>query len=425
MSIKTTVKEIYPLSPMQQGMVVHSLREPEAGLYIEQSVWEIEGEIDPEKFTAAWQLAIKRHPVLRTAISWKQMSGVFQVVFDMVDIPIDVSDLRGLSSAKQQHHLEAYLEEDRRRGFDLSHAPLARLALFRIDDRYYIFIFTLHHALLDGWSCVLVLKEVMTFYEALCRKRDLRLPEPRPFWDYLSWLEEQDMAEAEAYWRRKLKHFGEPTPLPTGGGTQGRGQGEQNLRLSQTTTSALQRAAVRHRLTLNTILQGAWAVLLSRYSGETDVVFGATVSGRPGNLPGVESMVGLFINTLPVRARVDRRQQLTSWLKQLQQEQAEARQYEYAPLVEIQRWSEVPPGAPLFDSIVVFENYAVGAFEHYYKDELAPDPTESALFCVVKFRFIDRVNCEFTPLSGVSDTIPLKLTYDSASSVMRQSGDLL
>jgi non-ribosomal peptide synthetase component F len=215
----------------------------------------------------------------------------------------------------------------------------------------------------------LLLQEVLACYGASCQGQEVRLERRRPYRDYIAWLQQQDLAQAEAFWRRELKGFQRPTPL----GISGRGQGElsgqapsdgiQHRLVSLETTEALHALARQRGLTLNTLVQGAWALLLSHYSGQDDVVFGVTVAGRPADLPGAEAMLGLFINTLPVRVRVEREAYLLPWLQTLQDGQVELRQYEYSPLPQVQSWSDVAQDVPLFESIVVFENYPTEAFQ--------------------------------------------------------------
>jgi amino acid adenylation domain-containing protein len=220
--------------------------------------------------------------------------------------------------------------------------------------------------LFDGWSTPIILREFLAFYDAHGSGEPPRLEPARPYSEYIAWLLKQDRAEANAFWREKLRGFAAATPLvvdraverpsPTESSSKV-AYAEEAFRLSATATAALQSLAREQRLTLNTIVQGAWGILLSRYSGEPDVVFGATVSGRPATLPGAESMVGLFINTLPVRVRADGEDLLVPWLKELQAQQVEREQHAHASLAEIQQQSDVPKGSPLFESIFVFESY--------------------------------------------------------------------
>jgi amino acid adenylation domain-containing protein/non-ribosomal peptide synthase protein (TIGR01720 family) len=358
------IEDIYPLSPMQQGMLFHSLYEPHAGVYVTQLVCELKGELDWEAFEAAWQVILNRYPALRSDFEWETTAEPIQVVRRAVKVRWTLDDWRGASRKEQDARLEEYLRQDREHGFDLRCAPLMRLSLVRRSDEESAFILSNHHLLMDGWSLSILLEEVFTLYDADRRREAVSLPETRPFKDYIVWLRQQDKAGAEDFWRGTLKGFTTPTPL---GAERGRASlraqdqvySEESLHLSAASTARLRSLARQHQLTLNTLMQGAWALLLSRYSGERDIIFGVTSSGRPTDLTGSDRMVGLFINTLPVRAQVAPKQSLISWLKDFQSRLIELRQYEYSSLVEVQEWSEVKRGTPLFESIFVFENYPI------------------------------------------------------------------
>ncbi|HEX6289409.1 MAG TPA: amino acid adenylation domain-containing protein [Herpetosiphonaceae bacterium] len=356
------IEGAYPLSPIQQGMLFHSLYEPEAGLYVSRLACVLE-RLSADAFERAWQRVVDRHPILRTAFAWEKLEQPLQVVGRQVNVRVERHDWRAMSEPERERQLAAFLEAERVRGFKLSKAPLMRLNLFQIGDDSYRFVWTHHHILLDGWSLPLVFNEVLTFYDAFVRGQEPALPQPRPFREYIAWLQRQDLAQAETFWRHRLSGFTAPTPLPFArpGGDAIGAQAEQAVSVSAAITEALQALARRQHMTLNTLLQGVWALLLSRYSGEDEVVFGTTVSGRPAALPGVEEMIGLFINTLPVRVRVASGERFLPWLQALQAQQAEMRRYEYSPLFEIRNWSDVPHGLPLFESIVVFENYPLDA----------------------------------------------------------------
>ncbi|HSF30804.1 MAG TPA: amino acid adenylation domain-containing protein [Candidatus Tectomicrobia bacterium] len=343
-------------------MLFHSLYAPEAGLYCAQLGCTLYGNLQVSTFKQAWQRVVDRHPVLRTAFNWAFRDEPFQVVYRHVALPWRQDDWRGVSAVEQERQLKTFLGEDRAQGFELSKAPLMRLSLVQLAEDAYQIVWSLHHLLLDGWSLHLLLQEVFQIYTACCVGQELNLQARRPYADYIAWLRQQDLSQAEAFWRQTLKGFTTPTVTDFGRdheSSSGKEQGyaEQQMRLSAAATTALQAVARQHHLSVNTLVQGAWAVLLSRYSRQEDVVFGATVAGRPTELVGVESMIGLFINTLPVRVRVGPEALLFPWLQELQREQVEARQYEYSPLVQVQGWSEVPRGLPLFESLLVFENY--------------------------------------------------------------------
>ncbi|HEY0604352.1 MAG TPA: condensation domain-containing protein, partial [Herpetosiphonaceae bacterium] len=401
------VDDLYPLSPMQQGMLFHTLYETDAGMYITQFVCTIP-QIEVAAFQRAWQYVVDRHPILRTAFVWEGLPTPLQIVRRQVAVPWTVEDWRDLDAATQTARLDAVVASDRRQGFDLAQAPLLRLALFRVTETAYHFLWSEHSLLLDGWSGPLVLNEVLSAYAALVTGQALPAATPRPFRDYIAWLDTQDPRQAEDFWRQTLAGFTAPTPLGVDQSlsttTDASGYAEQVITLPEPSSAALHTLTRQHGLTLNTVVQGAWALLLSRYSGENDVVFGATVAGRPADLPGVETMVGLFINTLPVRVRVPQDALLLPWLQQLQGQQAELRQYEHSPLVQIQGWSAVPRGQPLFESLVVFENFPVAV------NESASD--ERAILDLQQVRAIEQVNYPLTLASSPGYPLRLHLSYD-------------
>ncbi|HEY6218024.1 MAG TPA: amino acid adenylation domain-containing protein, partial [Pyrinomonadaceae bacterium] len=353
------VEAIYPLSPMQQGMLYHTVYAPESGAYMQQVTCRLNGDLNVVAFEEAWQQVINRHPVLRSAFLWRDLDNPLQIVGRTVKVPLQFFDWQTFSASEQRIEIEKLLAAERARGFNLAQAPLMRLFLLQLAPDSYQFIWNRHHILFDGWSVPLVLQEVFAFYEAGCRGETLKLDQPRPFRDYIAWLKQQDMSRAEAYWRKALAGFTTPTRLSLEH-TGENGYGEEQVRLSVGQSEQVQRFAREQQVTVNTVVQAAWALLLSRYSGEEDVLFGATVSGRPAGLAGVEQMIGLFINSLPVRVRVSGETQVGTWLRELQSQVMELRQYEYSPLVEVQGWSDVKRGQNLFDSLVVFDNFPVG-----------------------------------------------------------------
>ena len=259
-----------------------------------------------------------------------------------------------------------FLAEDRRQGLALDKAPLMRLSLIRVGEEAYHFVLTFHHLIGDGWSWAVIFKQVFACYEAFINQTEVDRRTQRPFRDYVAWLKRHDRSEAERFWRNEMRGFAAPTPLgldrPAPKGSPDDDVYDmREMRLSKETTALLQELTRQNKLTTNTLLQGVWALLLSAYSGESDLVYGATVSGRPPDLAGSETMVGLFINTLPVRVSVTHEAKLLPWLYSLQEKQSEVRQREYCSLTEIHGWSEVPRGLPLFESLFVFEKYPTPA----------------------------------------------------------------
>jgi amino acid adenylation domain-containing protein/non-ribosomal peptide synthase protein (TIGR01720 family) len=395
------LEDLYPLSPLQGGMLFHALAEPGQGLYFNQLVCELRGRLDLGAFTRAWQGSVAAHPVLRTALVWDDVDEPVQVVLREVDLPLRVEDWRDLSPEAREARLSAFLEQDRRDGFDLSRAPLVRLTLLRTEDEAHRLVFSHSHLVLDGWSVPLVLRDVFALYEGALAGRTPRLASPRPYGDYIGWLAEHELSVSESFWRRELAGFHEPTATGAGQG-EGPGRATRVLHLSADTTAALNAFARRHGLTAHTLVQGAWAMVLGHLSGTEDVVFGTTVSGRPPDLAGVEDMVGLFINTQPVRVRLSPDTPWVAWLRRIQEVQVEARQHEHAPLVKVQRWSDVPAGTALFDTLVVFENYPLDA---------ALTSASRALE-VRDVRAMEADHHALTLISSNGARLPLHLRYD-------------
>ena len=399
------IEDIYPLSPMQQGMLFHNVFAPQSSMYFEQMSCAVRGELDLAALERAWQGVMDRHPVLRSSFAWEELDEPVQIVESEVKVPLTVMDWTMLDQPEQSSRLNEFLAADRAAGFNLQEAPLMRVALIRMGAQQSQLVWSHHHVLVDGWSLPLLLREVFALYEAHRKGEPLELTPPRPFRDYIAWLQQQDMDQAESFWRNYLHGFAETTPLPLAQTLPQNFQddhGERRVRLSPELVAKLTKLTRSYKLTLNTVFQGAWALLLSRYSGQGEVVFGATVSGRPGELEGVERMLGLFINTLPVRVEVDDAQCVGEWLRHLQARAAEARQYEFTPLASLQRWSELGSGRSLFDSLLVFENFPVGS-------DLGRSASSIAITQVSSFTFN---NFPLTLLVGLGGDLRLLISYD-------------
>ena len=356
------IENIFELSPLQQGMLFHTLYAAKIDPYVYQYAARVKGELQPQTFRRAWQAAVDRHQSLRTAFYWQETDKPLQVAYKSVEVPFAEHDWRGLPAAEQQKRLDDYFQADRERGFEFGVPPLMRLSLIHIDDDVAEFIWSFHHILLDGWSVPLVLKDVFEAYQAFCKQEKPAWNNPEPYRNYIGWLQKQDLAQAERFWRQTLNGFTSATKLTEDRGSRSGVDHEdvhdaEILSLSDDLTKALQQFARQGQLTVNTIVQAAWGLLLARYSGQSDVVFGTVVSGRPPELAGVETMVGLFINTLPVRVNVNADSPILKWLEAFQRHQIEARQYDYSPLVQVQAWSEVQRGKPMFETLLAFQNF--------------------------------------------------------------------
>ncbi len=403
------VEDVYPLTPMQAGMLFHSLLDPRGRTYVNQVQVVLHGVTDPHALAGAWQDTADANAILRTRLVWQETAEPLQVVDKRAAVPVTHHDWTGWSVERRAQETDALLAADRQAGIDLGAAPLMRLALIRLAPDRVRMVWTFHHVLLDGWSAAQVFDEVCERYAARTAGRRPQVPDRAPFVRYLEWLAGQDTARAEQHWRDTLAGFAVPTELPRDrrpADTHGASSsGTVRVTLGKEASARLRDTAQRAGLTVNTVLQGAWGLLLHHYGGGDDVVFGTTVSGRPAELPGVTSMVGLFINTLPTRLRVDlRRRPLLEWLRELQAAQSESRRHDFVSLAQLQSWSDVPGGTGLFDSIVVFENYPfdAGALARHglaVEQERDVEPTSYALSVVV----------------APGDDVTVSLDYDPAA----------
>ncbi|BAZ09555.1 amino acid adenylation domain-containing protein [Calothrix sp. NIES-4071] len=403
------IEDIYPLSGMQQGMLFESLYAPDSGVYFEQLCCTLAGKLDVKAFEKAWQQVVARHSILRTAFVWEQLTQPLQVVYRQIKVTVETHNWQELSAQEQQQQLKVFLQSQRQQGFQLSTAPLMRLNLIQLSADSYQFVWNHHHLLLDGWSLPLVLKDLLYFYQAISQGESLHYQPAANYRNYIAWLQKQDLELAERFWKRKLQGFTAPTPLTVDKLLPTRkndnvSYSEQQIQLTIPATAAIQSFARQHQLTISNLIQATWAILLYRYSQETDVVFGATVSGRPASLVGVESMVGLFINTLPVRVQISANTQLLDLLKDLQTQQVESEQYSYSSLADIQGLSEVSRGTSLFESIVVFENYPVDTAlqSHNYG------------FSIDSIHGIEQTNFPLTVVAMAREQLLTKISYDTS-----------
>ncbi|HUR60704.1 MAG TPA: amino acid adenylation domain-containing protein, partial [Opitutaceae bacterium] len=304
---------------------------------------------------------VARHAILRTGFVWENGTAPRQVVHPAPRVRLNFHHAEFGSESEARHGLEAYLAEDRREGFKSLDAPLLRIALLCAGPRHYWWVATFHHLLLDGRALVLMFKEVHEIHDALVQGQPLDLPTPWPYRNYIQWLQTLSAAQAEKFWRERLKGLSAPTVLPiarpaAGPAVNGDFPGELAVRLTEVKTSQLRAVAAKHKVTMNTMMQAAWAVVLSRSTGDEDVVFGAVRACRHIPVEGAGSIIGLFINTVPVRVRVPAGEQLGAWLQELREQWVALRDYEHTPLMKAQQWSEVPPGRPLFETLLNYQD---------------------------------------------------------------------
>jgi non-ribosomal peptide synthetase component F/acyl carrier protein len=357
-----TIERICRLTPLQDGMFFEALRKQGSSEVVYQVCLELSGAIRPALLREAWRTAIRRHPMLRTSFHYERLDAPVQVTRHDADPPWREVDLRDVPAGEHRARLDELLDADRARPFELTRAPLLRLTLVRgAADRAWL-VWTYHHLLLDGWSTYLVLDDVFRAYREFAAGRRPDGAAPRPFWDYVAWLAGRDQRGAEDFWRERLRGLTGPTPLgyeEVPAGAAGAGTAEIAMTLPPDVAGGLDALARRYRITRGTLLNAAWAVVLSRFSGHDDVVFGGIVSGRDPDFRGIDDLVGLFINVQPVRARLRPDRAVDDWLAEFQGQLADARQYDYTPLSTVRRCVDLPRGVPLFESLAVFINYPV------------------------------------------------------------------
>ncbi|HYJ85426.1 MAG TPA: condensation domain-containing protein, partial [Pyrinomonadaceae bacterium] len=415
--------ESYGLSPIQKGMLFHHLDARDSGVDVEQVICALDEALHKEAFGSAWQGVINRHAILRTCFRW-QAGEAQQDVHDSATIELEEIDWLGVRSEEQDERWSRLLVTDRRRGFDLSVMPLMRLTLIALAPNRFRVLWTFHHILLDGRSFPIILREVFDAYSAIRDGKRISLSEPKPYREYIDWLSQQDFARSEEYWREALRGFRTPVEisLPNTPEDPAEIRGAKDfreLRLSRALTDKLRAFAKKHQLTLNTLLQGAWALLLHHYSGEEDIVFGATRACRRSALEGADDRVGLFINTLPMRVCVSSDGMLADLFHALREQQTSMRDYEHTPLSQVQRWSEVPRGRQLFESIIVFENYHLDTLLRAQGGE----------WLNRHFDYFGQTNYPLTVIAYADPEFLLRIEYDcrhfNGAAITRMAGHLV
>lgn len=366
----SAIEDVYPLTPMQEGLLLHTLLEPGTGLYYMQDRYRINSALDPERFAQAWQAVIARHEALRASFCWNVGEDMLQVIHKPGSTPIEYLDWSTDPQDEQEPRLQALLKAEREAGFDLLNQAPFHLRLIRVAEARYWFMMSNHHILIDAWCRSLLMNDFFDIYTALGEGRDAQLAAPPRYRDYIAWLQRQNLNEARQWWQQNLQGFERATPIPSdrpflrehAGGSGGMVVGDCYTRLDARDGALLRELAQAHQLTVNTFAQAAWALVLRRLSGDRDVLFGVTVAGRPVDMPEMQRTVGLFINSIALRVKLPedgQRCSVRQWLSALLDSNMQLREYEYLPLVTIQEHSELPKGQPLFDSLFVFENAPV------------------------------------------------------------------
>ena len=350
---RRNVESIVPLLPLQKALLLHSDSGDDLGFL--QVQCRLCGPLDVPRFGQAWRRVMGWHPALRMSTHAAKGRDPMAVVWREVELPFSLDDRH--EERDEGARLKAFLERDRLEGLDLDAAPVMRVRVIRTEEQCYDLVWTCHHLFIDGWSAAIVLEDVMTAYRALGEQSEILPPiSPGAFNDYLAWTAQSDEGKTETYWRTRLAGFNGAPALRLGQ-PNGNDSGETSIVLDEQLTAAVQTAASERRLTVNALVQGSWALTLSRLFGTDDVVFGTTVAGRSTGVEGIERLVGYFANVVPVRVRVEQERRASEWLQQLRSDQFEMQPFEHASLADIHGWSHTPGHQPLFETFVVVENF--------------------------------------------------------------------
>jgi Condensation domain len=360
-----SLETVFELSPMQNGVLFHALYAPRSSVYVNQSVLSVDGAIDADAMGRAWSRVIDRHQVLRCSFFWEGIDRPVQAVHRHAPLVLARHDWRHLDATAQEAGLTRFLAEDRTQPFDLRRPPQMRIALIRTGDEKSLLVWTRHHILFDGWSQALLLREVFWLYEAFRLRPDGTFDEEPligaaiPFERYIAWLQTHRPASPESFWRNHLAGVRGATPLGLAVAPKAAipAQFEIAHELPGALIASMEPMVHRAGVTLASVYQAIWALIISARAGCGTVVFGTTVSGRPATIAGIERMVGLFINSLPIRAQVDAARDVLALALQLQQQHLRLIEYQHSPLTDIQRWAQAPRTGGLFDSVVVVGNY--------------------------------------------------------------------
>ncbi|MCY7490411.1 non-ribosomal peptide synthetase [Paenibacillus larvae] len=356
---KEHVQDIYPLSPMQEGMLFHSLEDTKSGAYFVQVVTSVYGELEPELLMKSFKRLVQRHDVLRTTFLYDNLKEPLQIVLSERPLDMCMKRLDGSSNEIKNEWISQFLKQDREKGFDITMDSLIRLALLETGGGEWTIVLSFHHILMDGWCSDLIFNELFRIYDSLKQGAAVEWSPAQPNSQYIKWLEKQDKEAAARYWKTYLNGYEPMARLPQRKKDASLPYKPMEYRFSvdREVTEQLQRIAQQNQVTLNVLFQTIWGILVQKYNDQHSVVFGSVINGRPAAIPGVEQMIGLFINTLPVRVQTGENQSFQSLLHQMHEQMIQSHEFGFFPLSQIQK--ESAGGLSLFDHIIVFDHNPV------------------------------------------------------------------
>lgn len=410
--IETIDKEIikvYPLSPMQEGMLYHTLTRNGIDVYFEQSIMTVKGEFDVDIYEKSYNMIFDRYEILRTAFVFKNIQKPRQIVLKERKHEVYIEDISSMDKEKRNLYISSYIKKDRERGFDLTEDALIRTSIFKIEEGTYKLIWDFHHIIMDGWCLGVIVNEFFNIYNSLQDNKKISLEEVEPYSNYIHWLQEQDKEESINYWKNVLEDYGQQATIPKLAKRHRFNdflRNEVKFSLDEDLTKRLTELAINNQVTLSTVFQCLWGILLQRYNNTCDVVFGTVVAGRPSEIPGIEKMAGLFINTIPVRIKCDGEKGFDELIKDVQQNLLSSESYHYAPLSDIQSITSLK-GGNLIDNLLAFENYPV-------KKDNASAKEHTTGFVIDDVEMIDQANYDFNIVVAPDKELLIRFIFNAS-----------
>lgn len=401
------IQAVYPLSHAQEGMLFHALMDKKSEVYFEQKTFIFEGELDVGMFERSFNILIERHDILRTNFVSENLRRPRQVVLKEKRLELNFQDISYLSEQEKQDYIEEFKIKDRKRVFDLACENLMRLAIIKTAQDNNTVIWSFHHILLDGWCQGIIIKDVLTVYKCLIEGSSIDLEQVYPYSSYIDWLENQDKEEGMAYWHKHLEGYSQQAGIPKKSIQRNLGYHQKNInfKLEHELTNSLETIAIKYEMTLSTVFQTLWGILLQKYNNTSDVVFGKVVSGRQAEVTGIEKMVGLFINTIPVRVTLGENERFASLVKKVQSDALESEKYSYLPLVEIQ--NDTVLKKDLIENIVVFENYPMDQELKNFGGD-----SDKMKLRINQVDMFERTNYDFIVLVELGQELSVKLSFN-------------
>ncbi|WP_298510513.1 non-ribosomal peptide synthetase [uncultured Kordia sp.] len=408
------IKDIYKLAPLQEGILFHSLMDKTSSAYVEQSTYQLGGGVNVAFIEKSFNELLRRHDILRTVFKYDKTNVPLQAILKERKIEFRFEDIRSIKDSEDQKaFIEDFKARDKSRGFDLNRDVLMRIAVLKATDTEYYLIWTFHHIIMDGWSRGVLIEEFYKIYNSFQSKQPIKMSHVQPYGAYIKWLEKQDLKKSYAFWKNYLVNYDAGASIPKSvidTDEKEYNAGEIDLKIDKTLTHNLKTYAKENLVTLNTVIQSLWGILLGKYNNTKDIVFGSVVSGRPAEIAGIESMVGLFINTLPVRISYTQNQTFTDFLKKTQKEAISSEPHHMCKLAEIQQISGLDN--TLLDHILVFESYPVSEQIASLNDQTNIEEDNSLKLEISGVESFEQTNYNFNVIVFPGEELIIKFLFN-------------